>query len=569
MMVSHIALLTTWILTLVFLTALRFQTPFHYGVVAWASGWLLWTLAEYLLNRYLLHLPGSDNPLMDAIIQFHQQHHEDPDNIQYMFIHPLLIGSSVAPLMAGSWAALGGTGLLITSGFLTGYLAFIVLHTLQHHYTAPSIFLLKGLWQNHYLHHKLSEHAAYGVSTSLWDFLFRSLPPRHSFLTVDAANMKTVERSLRVVEVTDPLTEKMFLDVPASVYAEDASWVPPVKSEIENIFNPFANPYFTHGAANRWILVDQAGVVSGRIAAFVNFRKIMEPDNWVGGIGFFECAGDKSDAFLLFDAATNWLAEHFRVTAVEGPVNFGENDKYWGLLINGFGSPSYGMNYNHPVYQNFFEEYGFQIHYRQLTNSFDLGKPLPERFRRIADRVMSNDRYRFKKYRQQEASHFVQDFVTIYNQAWSSFSNFQPMEASTVQTSLEEMQLIMDEDFIWFAYAGDKPAGCLLAVPDANEILKHCGDISGLWGKLKFLFYKHRLKFSRVRVVLMGIVPEFQHRGLESALIMKAVEAGKKKGNYRHVELSWVGDFNTKMLAIHHAMGAVEEKQHATFRKAL
>ncbi|HEX8041513.1 MAG TPA: GNAT family N-acetyltransferase, partial [Chryseosolibacter sp.] len=135
--------------------------------------------------------------------------------------------------------------------------------------------------------------------------------------------------------------------------------------------------------------------------------------------------------------------------------------------------------------------------------------------------------------------------------------------------ALAEMNAIMDEDFIWFAYAGDRPVGCLFALPDANEILRDAGDPSHVAGKLKFIFYKHLRGFSRVRVVAMGVVPDFQNRGLESALIMKAYEAGKKKSRYKHVELSWVGDFNDKMLAIHRAMGATQDKQHATFRKVL
>ena len=100
-----------------------------------------------------------------------------------------------------------------------------------------------------------------------------------------------------------------------------------------------------------------------------------------------------------------------------------------------------------------------------------------------------------------------------------------------------------------------------------NDILRYSGDPRGPWGKLKFAYYRLVKGFTRARVVVMGIVPEYQNHGLESALIFRAFEAGKKKSNYRHVELSWVGDFNTKMIAIHKAMGAVQDKQHATYRK--
>lgn len=569
LMVSHIILLTTWIISLLILSASRFEISWSSGVTFWVAGWIIWTLAEYFLNRYLLHFRETNVPILDSIVQYHSMHHDDPDDVHYVFIHPLVVGFTAAPLMVGSFLMVGETGLVITSGFLFGYLWFAILHALQHHYTSPSTGFLKRLWQHHYLHHQSTAHSAYGVTTSFWDLVFRSLPPKHQFLMVNPVNMKAVSTSWRIVEVNDSKTKKIFLDLPESIYANDPGWVPYVKSEIKNIFDPAVNPYFMHGTVKRWILVNEAGRVSGRIAAFVDFRKLFDNDNRVGSIGFFECAGGEAAAFTLFDVAVDWLVKYFKVTAVQGPVNFGENDKYWGLLIKGFTAPSYGMNYHRPAYFGFFEEYGFQIHYRQLTNYLDLTKPLPERFTRIAERISKNERYDFRPFSHRESNAFVQAFVAIYNLAWSSFDNFRPIDEKTVRKSLAEMKPIMEEDFVWFAYADNKPVGFVLIVPDANEILSHCGDISHAWGKLKFIFYKYRIGFSRLRVVVMGIVPEFQNRGLESALIMKASEVAKKKPHYKHVELSWVGDFNEKMIAIHKAMGAVEDKQHATFRKIL
>jgi ribosomal protein S18 acetylase RimI-like enzyme len=301
----------------------------------------------------------------------------------------------------------------------------------------------------------------------------------------------------------------------------------------------------------------------------VNFEKMQDGNHRVGCIGFFECIADQSAAFMLFDTAINWLVDNHQITAVDGPVNFGENDKYWGLLISGFTSPSYGMNYNHPFYRKFFETYGFKVQYLQLTNYIDLAAPLPERFTKIAERVINNKHYEFKPFRYKETDHFVDDFLSIYNHAWESFKGFQPMTKAVVRRSLTELKPIMEEDLIWFAYADSKPVGLLLSIPDANEILKYCSGMSDMTDKMKFLVRKYFTRFSRIRVVVMGIVPEFQNRGVESGLILQAYKAAKRKKHYKHVELSWVGDFNQKMIAIHKAMGAVEDKQHATFRKSL
>lgn len=373
--------------------------------------------------------------------------------------------------------------------------------------------------------------------------------------------------TVRVIEVAGATLERNFVQVQELIYQNDPNWIPPIEGEIAGIFAHAINPYFRHGDAKRWIAVDASGMLVGRIAAFVNYDKINEGDLRVGGIGFFESVNDSQTARMLFDTAINWLIGVHGVDAVDGPINFGENDKYWGLLIMGFTRASYGMNYNPPYYQALFEDYGFEIQYRQFTNYVSLSNPLPARFTRIAKRVASQERYSFKPFRYRDRDRYIRDFVTIYNQAWASFSNFKPMDEAVVRRSLQEMRPVMVEDFIWFAYVDDKPAGLLVGVPDVNDVLRYSGSKLDGWGKIKFLFYKYYKGFTSARVIIMGIVPEYQRHGLESGLVYHAFQEGMKRPRYRHVQLAWVGDFNDKMIAIHKAMGAVEDKQHATMRK--
>lgn len=545
------------------------QAQFFVTIIAWIAGWFSWTFAEYFFNRWLFHRPESDSSLVKLIKRHHGMHHLHPDDMRYIVFHPSIILIATMVVFAAGWAANPASSPAVTSGFLFGYLIFIFLHIAEHHYQSPSTGFLKGLWQNHFLHHHYDGDKAFGVSTRLWDYLFQTLPHRRLFLKINPAALKIKDRSLTAIEVNDKRSEQIFLRVPGVVFDKDPNWIPALQSEVRSIFNPSLNPYYRHGVTRRWVVMNDSGEVYGRIAAFINFKKMYDEGKKVGAIGFFDCVNHRDAAFLLFDTATKWLKEYYQIDIVEGPVNFGENDKYWGLLIKGFGPPSFGMNYNLPYYKRFFEAYGFEIQYRQLTNYVDLRKPLPERFTKIAQRVIQNKRFRFERFQYQERARFINDFVEIYNEAWASFDNFQPMDVDVVRKSLKEMKPIMDNNFIWFVYADEKPAGVLLAVPDANEILKYTGARLGLLGKLKFVFYKYWKGFSCVRVVVMGVVPEFQQRGLESGLILHTYHAGKTNPRYKHVQLAWVGDFNHKMIAIHEAMNATEIRQHATFRKLI
>jgi len=86
------------------------------------------------------------------------------------------------------------------------------------------------------------------------------------------------------------------------------------------------------------------------------------------------------------------------------------------------------------------------------------------------------------------------------------------------------------------------------------------------FAKLKFAYYRMIGKIDRLRVVIMGVKPAYQKLGLESAIIMKGIDMIKRAKHYKEIELSWVGDFNPKMRALHESVGAVLAKTHYTYR---
>lgn len=368
-----------------------------------------------------------------------------------------------------------------------------------------------------------------------------------------------------ITEVKDKNTVKKFLDLPREIYKDDPVWVCPLDNDIEKIFDPKQNNFHQHGNITRWIALDDSGNTIGRIAAFINNKKAYTFPQPTGGVGFFECINNKDTAFALFDTAKNWLQEQ-GMEAMDGPINFGENDTFWGLLVEGFTHPSYGMNYNPPYYKELFELYGFTPMYEQITNHLEVNKPFPERFTKIANWVAQKPGYTFKHFESKKIEKFANDFMEIYNDAWKDFPNFVPITKATVFESLKKMKAIMDEKLIWFAYINDEPAAFVVILPDANQIIKPLKGKLDLIGKLKFLYYRWK-GVSRMRAVVMGTKQAYQKHGLESALFIKLKEYVLPLNQYKELELSWVGDFNDKMLSLHEATGATFGKKHATMRK--
>jgi hypothetical protein len=369
---------------------------------------------------------------------------------------------------------------------------------------------------------------------------------------------------MTVIEVKDKASKKIFLDVARLIYKDDPAWVCPLDMEVEAVFDPSKNNFHKHGKCTRWILLDEQQQPVGRIAAFVNDLKAYNYEQPTGGIGFFECINNKACAFKLFDTAKQWLTEQ-GMKAMDGPINFGENDSFWGLLVEGFTQPSYGMTYNPPYYQAFFEEYGFTTLYQQITNHLDVHKPFPERFTKIAQWVAQKPGYAFKHLKVKAIAQFANDFAEIYNDAWRDFENFVPIDRATIMESFEKMKAIMDEKLIWFAYVNNEPASFIVILPDANQMIKPLNGKLNLVGKLKFLYNKWK-GVSRMRAIVMGTKQKFQKHGLESAMFIKLKEYVLPLNQYDELELSWVGDFNDKMLAIHEATGATFGKKHLTMR---
>jgi hypothetical protein len=362
---------------------------------------------------------------------------------------------------------------------------------------------------------------------------------------------------MRIIEVKEKSYRKEFIQFPKELYEKDPYWVCPLDNEIESVFDPAKNPAFGHGEAARWILKDDDNKTIGRIAAFIDLIRSKANDQPTGGMGYFEVIDNKDAAFLLFDTSKEWLSLR-GMEAMDGPINFGENDVNWGLLVEGFVQQGFGMPYNKKYYRDFFEEYGFKKYFEQYSYHCKVRGPgreiemFPERMIKIADWLS-------KKY--------INDIVEIYNSTWSVFKeDFTPLDPAFLEQTIKKTRAFLDEELIWFAYFNDKPVAFFILYPDLNQIIRYFRGKLHLLNMLRFLFFKATHKMTRMRAVAGGVNPSHQNSGIESVIFLQLYNVFKRKRWYRELELSWVGDFNPKMIAIYEALGGQKAKTHYTYR---
>lgn len=156
------------------------------------AGVLSWTLFEYAAHRYLFHFNAESQLSQRIVYIFHGNHHEYPRDRMRLFMPPVPSTIFAAIVFGAIWilfrifSGSGDYAWIFFPGFLMGYLMYVSMHYAIHRYAPPKH--LKALWRNHHLHHYKYPDKGFGVSSSLWDHVFNTLPDKHE--KPDYSNLK-------------------------------------------------------------------------------------------------------------------------------------------------------------------------------------------------------------------------------------------------------------------------------------------------------------------------------------------------------------------------------------------
>ena len=372
---------------------------------------------------------------------------------------------------------------------------------------------------------------------------------------------------MKLKEVNDAGTAKLFLEVNAAMNKNNPAYIRPLDVEINEVFDKTKNKAFRYGEAKRWVLLNDNNEPIGRIAAFTNSKYINKGTDYpVGGIGFFDCIDNAEAAAILFDAAGQWLEQNGMV-AMDGPINFGDRDKWWGLLIEGSDKPPiYGLAFNPPYYQNLIEGYGFKNYYDQYYFVRGVDDPLSSKFTERHAKFKAKKEYSARHISIKNLEKHARDFATVYNAAWAQHGEEKEITQEQVMKLFNKMKPVMDERLIWFAYYKEEPIAMWINIPDLNEYFKHFNGKFGWVEKLRLLWMKRRGECKIFTGVAFGIVPKYQSLGVDSFMIQEGGNFFQHKGWYHTYEMGWAGDWNPKMINIYKSLGSHQSRHLITYR---
>jgi hypothetical protein len=253
---------------------------------------------------------------------------------------------------------------------------------------------------------------------------------------------------------------------------------------------------------------------------------------------------------------------------MDGPINFGERDRWWGLVTEGYKSPLYGMNYNPPYYKTLFENYGFKVFYNQICLGMKNKEPLHNKIWERHDLVATDTNFSAKHASKKDLEKYATDFSIVYNKAWAGHSGMKQIAKEQAILMFNKMKPVMDERLLWFAYYNSEPIAIFISIPDLNQWFKYLKGKFGLLQKLKFLWIKQFKPNKKFTGLVFGIVPEFQGQGIDSYIVAESAKVLQQKDvPYTDFEMQWIGDFNPKMLNIAQNLGEVfPSRTLATYR---
>jgi len=236
--------------------------------------------------------------------------------------------------------------------------------------------------------------------------------------------------------------------------------------------------------------------------------------------------------------------------AMDGPINFGERDRWWGLLVEGFQPPVYCLNYNQPYYKGLFENYGFKNFYNQICFGLDPTKEINEKILARHANVAANPAFKARYINKNQLEKYAADFTIAYNKAWAGHGGLKELKKEQVLIMFKKMKPVMDEKLIWYVYHNEDPIAIFTNLPDLNQWFKYLDGKFDFWHKLKFLWIKKTKPNKKFTGLVFGVVPEFQGKGVDAYIINEAKFVIQPLKRYTEYEMQWIGEFNPKMVNV-------------------
>lgn len=378
---------------------------------------------------------------------------------------------------------------------------------------------------------------------------------------------------ITIVPARTKAEKKAFMMLPFDIYKNNPYWVSPLLVDMRHMFGlngvvdgflgaKGQHPFYEYGQIQLYIAY-KGGKAVGRIAAINNerYNEFHKDEGGVGFFGFFECINDQEVANMLFDTARDWLKKH-SLTKMQGPASPSSSYDF-GLLTKGFDDcPRVDMPYQHEYYQHLYTNYGLPCRQELLAYKMDAETIFNnEKLKRGAALVKKRYNVEVRPIDMKDLENEVKKIKEVYNRAWEPLWGIVPLTDSEIDAYAEKFKMIAIPELIPFIYVDGKLAGMAVAVLDFNFILK---DLKGKLFPHGYKIFTEKNKVEWMRVILLGLFPEFQGKGIDAVVYKHLIDAGLAHG-FKYCEGSYILKDNEMMNRGMRAVSAEVYKEYKVY----
>ena len=352
---------------------------------------------------------------------------------------------------------------------------------------------------------------------------------------------------MKLIEINteDRQQVSLFLKLPFRLYSNVPQWVPPLEQDARQVLNRKRNPYFQHGEAAFYLLLNHQGEPTGRLAVLDNQKYNQFNQEKTAFFYLFECEDDQKSASLLFEAAFNW-ARARGLTSIIGPKGFTVFDGQ-GLLVRGFEHrPAFGLPYHLPYYARLIEAVGFTPSSELASGYIDRNTQFPEKIHLMADLLKTRRGYRVAPFAsRKDLRLLVPKLADLYNGALVETSGNSPITEEEARNLGNQMIWFADPKLIKVIYKDEQPIGFLLAYPDISAAIQRTHGRVFPFGWLHLLLERKRTKWININGA--GMVAG--HRGVGgTALLFSEMCKSIESSQYAYADVVQIGTKNDKMM---------------------
>lgn len=369
--------------------------------------------------------------------------------------------------------------------------------------------------------------------------------------------------------------KKQFIEIAYRLNSHNPNWVPPLRSDINELLNPEKNPFFKH-ADVQLFLAKKGDEIVGRISAHIDHLALAQPAEQgmgpgTGNWGMLE-AQDENIAAALIDTAENWLREQ-GMKRILAPISLSIWDEP-GVLTKGHeNKPLIMMGHHAKETSQWIMANGYTIAKELVTYDLEITQGFPKIVNRIVKSGERNDKINVRKVDKKNFDKEAQIIMNILNDAWSSNWGFVPLTDDEIAYVGKKLKPIVFEDLIMITEYEGEPIAFMIVLPNINEVLIDLKGSLFPFGWAKLLNWVRKPKVQSVRVPLMGVLQKHQSSRLASQVAFMMIEYIRRAAvpNYKasRAEIGWILDDNQGMNAIATAIESEVNRVYTIYEKDL